>query len=364
MESIGRVTANQEKQDEQEFTFMDGAAAAKQEEYVTLPENATSNSDATIIEGSRHRKNDVVESDGVHMHQDNQATPESTHPVHAKQEATQSVNQSNDDNISSESDLIHLSKHQSFKMTYPVGCSVLYDIRHISSNAKGLVAKQGIVKGISMDVVTRKLVFEVKNTYTSVVDIALEEELAFGFQCTVYIKNDHNVEVEGEVVFATKVQQQTENQGSRRLVYTTMFFHGDTVKFLEVDEEKVRFRSVATAKQSQDVGNTIAAEEKSAKGMSIQKGTHKRKVSNTTNNNDKKRLAIQSNWIIISKLRGKPSESSLREYLSQFGRIETILYSQSGVGRFLYCSNDVCLFLFISDDILFSLLFVHSTCRV
>ena len=137
--------------------------------------------------------------------------------------------------------LVKLTAEQSKEMKYPSGCPVWY---HMDTTETELHVSPGVVKGVSMDLTSRQLVYEVapsqpeeERTPTTFVT---EEELAFASKCPVSIENPDTGEITiGEVVNLTY----SEGKKSYIVAYT---IGGNQMCIKQSSEEDIKFSSTRT----------------------------------------------------------------------------------------------------------------------
>ncbi|EJK75667.1 hypothetical protein THAOC_02604 [Thalassiosira oceanica] len=151
--------------------------------------------------------------------------------------------------------LVKLTAQQSKQMKYPPGCPVWY---HMDTSETELHVSAGLVKGVSMDLTSRQLVYGVvpclPEEHDTPTTFVTEEELAFASKCPVSIENPDT----GEIIVGEVVNLMCFDGEKSYIVAFTI--SGNQMCIKQSSEEYIKFSSTRTKDNGDgnQQNNTIA----------------------------------------------------------------------------------------------------------
>ena len=146
--------------------------------------------------------------------------------------------------------LVNLSVEQTKGLNYPINCPVWYNFSQ--SQSSGTV-HEGIVQAVSLDIISKRLVFKVQRKHDESVHTVLENDIGYATNCPISLSSSTETPMNGEVMFA-KIKD--ENGNSEMTYIIKLLPSGGEKHVIKIEEgvkaSRLKYREVGEEISKQD----------------------------------------------------------------------------------------------------------------
>ena len=153
--------------------------------------------------------------------------------------------------------LVNLSVEQTKGLNYPINCPVWYNF---SSQSSGTV-HEGIVRAVSLDIISKRLVFKVQRKHDESVHTVLENDIGYATNCPISLSSStatnasSETPMDGEVMFAKPIKD-CENGNSEMTYIIKLLPAGGEKHVIKIEEgvkaSRLKYREVGEEISKQD----------------------------------------------------------------------------------------------------------------